>query len=78
MTMHPDTVAETPPPRIEAHERRRIMAAQTHAKRIYPGVVGEILSDEIAATLDMGWMNHGTRIARLVEHLMTAALPDSA
>lgn len=71
--------AETPPDRLDQHEVLRVAQAANRAKALYPGVVGEVLASELDAARDMKFRLHrGSRLARLVNHLMTAPLPRPA
>jgi hypothetical protein len=49
-----------------AHQRMAAAAA-AKAKRLWPGVIGEVLADEIMAVLDLpSWMQSQTRTKRLI------------
>ncbi|HXV92362.1 MAG TPA: hypothetical protein VD813_03615 [Pseudonocardia sp.] len=41
--------------RLAFHEASRIRAAALHAKRVYPGVVGEVLARELTAHAEFGY-----------------------
>lgn len=71
-----DTAPIVRPPRLAPHEASRLRAAQVRAKRLYPGPVGELVAGEIAAWHEFGFRldQHGIA-GRLIDHLMTAALP---
>lgn len=59
------------PTALEAHDRLRIATAAGHAKRRYPGAVGEVLAREIEGYLDFGHRFHrGGLMPRLVEEIM--------
>ncbi len=54
---------------------RMAAAAATKAKRLWPGVIGDVLADEIMALLDLpSWMRSQTRTQRLIDAIMN--IPD--
>ncbi|MGH3574371.1 MAG: hypothetical protein ACRDQI_07580 [Pseudonocardiaceae bacterium] len=47
--------------------QRMAAAAAAKAKRLWPGIIGEVLADEIMAVLDLpSWMQSQTRTMRLI------------
>lgn len=49
-----------------------IVMAAVKAKRLYPGVIGEVLASEILALLDFRWLgpeSRSDRLYRLIESL---------
>jgi hypothetical protein len=47
--------------------QRMAVAAAAKAKRLWPGIIGEVLADEIMAVLDLpSWMQPETRTKRLI------------
>jgi hypothetical protein len=56
---------------LEFHEASRLRAAALHARRIYPGPLGELVSRELIAYADFGYRlsNDG-----LIPRLATAVL----
>lgn len=58
-------------PSLNHHERGRLRAAVYHARRRYPGPVGEVLAAELTSWEAFGYRLGGhSVIARLVDHLM--------
>lgn len=56
---------------------RMAAAAAAKAKRLWPGVIGEVLADEIMALLDLpSWMQAQTRTQRLIDAILS--IPDRA
>lgn len=43
-----------PTPTLEQHEKSRLRAAARHARRVYPGDVGELLYRELTAYAEFG------------------------
>jgi hypothetical protein len=68
------------PPRIRGdavalpfHESARIRAAALHARRIYPGPLGELVSRELTAYADFGYrFSDDGLIPRLATAVLTA------
>ncbi|MGH3852840.1 MAG: hypothetical protein ACRDR6_04950 [Pseudonocardiaceae bacterium] len=55
--------------RYAAHRSAAIAAAK--AKRLWPGVIGEVLADEIMALLDLpSWLRSQTRTQRLIDTIL--------
>jgi hypothetical protein len=49
-------------------------AAAAKAKRLWPGVIGDVLADEIMAVLDLpAWMRPQTRTCRLADAILSLA-----
>lgn len=56
---------------------RMAAAAAAKAKRLWPGVVGEVLADEIMALLDLpSWLRSQTRTHQLINAILTITEPD--
>ncbi|MFN2479821.1 MAG: hypothetical protein ABR615_11745 [Pseudonocardiaceae bacterium] len=54
--------------------QRMTAAAAAKAKRLWPGVIGEVLADEIMALLDLpSWMQSQTRTQRLIAAILNIA-----
>ncbi len=54
--------------------QRMAAAAAAKAKRLWPGVIGEVLADEIMAVLDLpSWMRSQTRTQRLIDAIRNIA-----
>jgi hypothetical protein len=54
--------------------QRMAAAAAAKAKRLWPGVIGDVLAFEVMAGLDLpAWMQSQTRTSRLVEAILTFA-----
>ncbi|MGH2394702.1 MAG: hypothetical protein ACRDGH_14635 [Candidatus Limnocylindria bacterium] len=50
---------------------RMAAAAAAKAKRLWPGVIGDVLADEIMALLDLpSWIRSQTRTQRLIDAVM--------
>ena len=56
-------------PEVDQYAPQRMAAAAAaKAKRLWPGVIGEVLADEIMAALDLpSWMQSRTRTKRLID-----------
>lgn len=67
--------AQTPPTRLDSHQRMRVRAAAFHATQRYPGVVGRVLAAELLAWEEFGYHLGVGHIRELVEHLMTTPAP---
>lgn len=51
--------------------QRMAAAAAARAKRLWPGVIGDVLADEVMAVLDLpAWMRPQTRTSRLVDAIL--------
>lgn len=58
------------------HEKMRMRAAAFRATRVYPGPVGELISRELLAWEDFGYvLSNGGLVLRLVDHVMKTELP---
>ncbi len=54
--------------------QRMAAAAAAKAKRLWPGVIGEVLADEIMAVLDLPlWMQSQTCTQRLIDTILKLA-----
>ncbi|HEX4101526.1 MAG TPA: hypothetical protein VHY21_13450 [Pseudonocardiaceae bacterium] len=54
--------------------QRMAAAAAAKAKRLWPGVIGDVLADEIMALLDLpSWMQSQTRTQRLIDAIRNIA-----
>ena len=55
------------------HAPDRLTAAATaKAKRLWPGVIGEVLADEITALMDLPlWLRSQTRTQRLIDAILS-------
>jgi hypothetical protein len=70
----PDTHT-APAQEVDHHVTDRMAAtAAAKAKRLWPGVIGEVLADEIMALLDLPlWMQSQTRTHRLIKAIRDIA-----
>jgi hypothetical protein len=70
------TVPTDAPARMEQQERMQLRAAAFRATRVFPGPVGELVSKDLLAFEDFGYVlgGHGL-VARLVAAVMDAELP---
>ncbi len=54
---------------VDQYAPRRMAAAAAKAKRLWPGVIGDVLADEIMAVLDLpSWMRSQTRTRAAHRH----------
>jgi hypothetical protein len=61
------------------HERSRIRAAALHARRLYPGRVGELVHRELCAYADFGYrLSNDALIPRLAAEILAKVVPDAA
>lgn len=61
---------------MDHHEKMRIREAAFHAKRIYPGPVGELIARELLSWEDFGYRLGGTDlIMSLVRFIMNSPTP---
>jgi hypothetical protein len=73
--------AATPPlsgdaERFAAHERSRVLAAALHARRVYPGRVGELLQRELTAYAEFGYrFDADALIPRLAAEILALPTP---
>lgn len=59
---------------VDQYAPRRMAAAAAKAKRLWPGVIGDVLADEIMAVLDLPlWMQSQTRTQRLIDTILNIA-----
>jgi hypothetical protein len=66
-------------PTLQAHERSQMRAAALHARRLYPGAVGELVHRELTAYADFGYRFTGDAlIPRLAAEILAKAVPDAA
>lgn len=64
---------------FHADERSRIRAAALHARRIYPGELGELASRELTAYADFGFrFESDGLIPRLAATILAIPVPDGA
>lgn len=63
---------------MELHARSRYRAAAHHAKRAYPGAVGELLSKEILSWEEFGYRLGGEALmARVVADVLEQPIGDA-
>ncbi|MGH3700056.1 MAG: hypothetical protein ACRDRU_04490 [Pseudonocardiaceae bacterium] len=56
--------------------QRMAAAAAAKAKRLWPGVIGEMLADEVMALLELpSWMRSQTRTQRLIDAILLTKEP---
>ena len=61
---------------MEQHERTRIRAAARHARRVYPGPVGELIHRELNAYADFGVrFSVDALVPSLVEQVLKLPVP---
>jgi hypothetical protein len=61
------------------HERSRIRAAALHARRLYPGGVGQLVHRELCAYADFGYrFSNDALIPRLAAEILAKVVPDAA
>jgi len=61
------------------HERSRMRAAALHARRLYPGGVGELVHRELCAYADFGYrFSNDALIPRLAAEILAKVVPDAA
>jgi hypothetical protein len=68
-----DEIPEVLPPAAGIEmlaERTRVRTAALHAKRRYPGPVGQLVSDELLAWAEFGYVFGPGRARELVDFLM--------
>jgi hypothetical protein len=64
---------------LPIHERSRVRAAALHARRIYPGGLGELAYRELVAYADFGYrFAADALIPRLVAEILATVAPDEA
>lgn len=68
------TMATAPPVKMDLHEKSRASAAAHRAKRLFPGIVGEVLYRELDAYVQWSYrLDQSGLMPRLVDHIMTVA-----
>ena len=61
------------------HERSRMRAAAMHARRLYPGALGELVHRELTAYADFGYRFAGDAlIPRLAAEVLAQVVPEAA
>ena len=60
---------------LSCHERSRYRAAALHARRVFPGALGELLARELRACADFGYGEQGP-LARVATQVLT--MPDAS
>jgi len=59
------------------HEKQDFRAAAYHAKKVYPGPVGDLIYREITDWLEFGWrLGPKSRLASLVDTVMNTPSPE--
>jgi hypothetical protein len=82
--MTPLTAVGSEPPAapavpLQVHERSRIRAAARHARRVYPGDVGELLHRELIAYAEFGLrISVDALIPRLATRILAMTAEDGA
>jgi hypothetical protein len=67
----PDTHIAVPQETDTYAAHRMAAAAAAKAKQLWPGVIGEVLADEVMAALDLpAWLRPQTRTSRLVDAIL--------
>lgn len=77
-TIDPRLVAgsDAAPPDLERHELGRLRAAATHACRVFPGPVGELLARELLAHAELGYrFGADALLPRLAREVLALAGP---
>jgi hypothetical protein len=66
-------------PVLLQHERSQMRAAGLHARRLYPGPLGELVFRELTAYADFGYHFAGDAlIPRLAAEILAKVVPDAA
>jgi len=61
------------------HERSQMRAAALHARRLYPGAIGELVYRELCAYADFGYRFAGDAlIPRLATEILAKVVPEAA
>jgi hypothetical protein len=69
-------IVNRPPPALEHTQKMNIRAAAFRATRLYPGPVGQLISRELLAAEEFGYLGDSSGLTRqLVEHVMDAPMP---
>ncbi|MGE3285219.1 MAG: hypothetical protein AB7J32_03825 [Pseudonocardia sp.] len=64
---------------LQRHESSRLRAAAAHARRVYPGAVGEVLARELVAYADFGYRGaDDALIPRLARQVLAMPSPPVA
>jgi len=67
--------AQSPPVRMDQHERAQLRTAAFRSTKIFPGAVGELLSGELLAWDEFGYRLGATGLVRGIVHdVMTAVV----
>ncbi len=62
---------------LPLHERSRMRAAALHARRLYPGGLGELVYRELVAYADFGYrFAADALIPRLAAEILASVVPD--
>lgn len=70
--------AEHAPDKSLPADRKTLRLAAFHATKVYPGVVGELISDELLAVEMWGYaVVSSSRAHRLAEHVLSLLPPES-
>lgn len=66
-------------PALQQHERSRMRTAAVHARRLYPGALGELVARELTAYADFGYRFTGDAlIPRLASEILAKVVPEAA
>ncbi len=77
-TMMRSTMIDAAPERMDHHIRMRLRMAAFRAARVYPGAVGELLSQELLTWETLGIrLGSKSMIMRVVEEILAAEIPDA-
>ena len=64
---------------LPLHERSRMRAAALHARRLYPGPLGELVYRELTAYADFGYQFAADAlIPRLAAEILAKVVPEAA
>ena len=64
---------------LAAHERSRLRAAALHARRVFPGGVGELVQRELTSFADFGWrFSADALVPRLATEILATPSPRRA
>jgi hypothetical protein len=56
---------------LALHESSRYRAAADYARRIYPGLLGELISRELNGAIELGYLDRrDTLVPRLVDEIL--------
>ncbi len=67
--------ATDPPPRMDHHDRSKIRTAAYRALKVYPGPIGDLISRELLAHEELGYMAPNGLSARLINAVLNTPLP---